>query len=62
MELTDYIKLDEFRQPYFDNLKVKFREQDEGILIHQVPNQDPNGIEKYVPSFGTAKETMKIEE
>ena len=46
----------------FDNLKVKFRENEEGILIHQVPNQDPNGIEKYVASYGTAKETMKIEE
>ena len=62
MELADYAKLDEFRQPFFDNLKVKFRENEEGILIHQVPNQDPNGIEKYVASYGTAKETMKIEE
>lgn len=62
MKLTDYAKLDEFRQPFFDNLKVKFRENEDGILIHQVPNQDPNGIEKYVPSFGTAKEIMKIEE
>ena len=62
MELVDYAKLDEFRQPFFDNLKVKFRENEEGILIHQVPNQDPNGIEKYVASYGTAKETMKIEE
>lgn len=62
MELADYTKLDEFRQPFFDNLKVKFRENEEGILIHQVPNQDPNGIEKYVASYGTAKETMKIEE
>ena len=60
MELTDYNRLDEFRQPFFDNLKVKFRENEEGILIHQVPNQDPNGIEKYVASYGTDKETMKI--
>lgn len=62
MEQADYARLDEFRQPFFDNLKVKFRENEEGILIHQVPNQDPNGIEKYVASYGTAKETMKIEE
>lgn len=61
MELADYAKLDEFRQPFFDNLKVKFREREEGILIHQVPNQDPNGIEKYIASYGTAKETMKID-
>ena len=50
-----------FRQPFFDNLKVKFRENEEGILIHQVPNQDPNGVERYKPSYGTSKETMKIE-
>ena len=60
MELDDYVKLDNFRQPFFDNLKVKYRDADEGVLIHQVPNQDPNGVEKYVPSYGTAKETMKI--
>ena len=60
MEQEDYVKLDEFRQPFFDNLKVKFRENEDGILIHQVPNQDPNGIEHYVASYGTDKETMKI--
>lgn len=62
MEQVDYTRLDKFRQPFFDNLKVKFRENEEGILIHQVPNQDPNGVEVYIPSYGTAKETMKIEE
>lgn len=61
MEIYDYIKLDNFRQMFFDNIKVKFRENEEGILIHQVPNQDPNGIEKYVASYGTDKETMKIQ-
>lgn len=61
MELADYIKLDNFRQPFFDNLKVKYRDNEDGVLIHQVPNQDPNGVENYVPSYGTAKETMKIE-
>jgi diketogulonate reductase-like aldo/keto reductase len=61
MELEDYIKLDNFRQPFFDKLKVKYRDNEDGILIHQVPNQDPNGVEKYVPSYGTSKETMKIE-
>ena len=61
MELADYIKLDNFRQPFFDNLKVNYRDNEGGVLIHQVPNQDPNGVEKYVPSYGTAKETMKIE-
>ena len=60
MDLADYIKLDEFRQPFFDNLKVKYRENEEGILIHQVPNQDPLGKEVYTPSYGTIKETMKI--
>lgn len=60
MAEEDYIKLDEFRQPFFDNLKVKYREGEDGILIHQVPNQDPLGIEKYIPSYGTDKETMKI--
>ncbi len=60
MEQADYTRLDEFRVSFFDNLKVKYREKEEGILIHQLPNQDPNGIEKYVPSFGTDKETMKI--
>ena len=62
MELEDYTRLDEFRQPFFDNLKVKFRENEEGILIHQVPNQDPLGKEKYIASYGTDKETMKIKE
>ncbi|MBQ8206390.1 MAG: aldo/keto reductase [Bacilli bacterium] len=62
MQESDYIRLDEFRQPFFDNLKVKYREQDEGILIHQVPNQDPLGKEKYIASYGTDKETMKIKE
>jgi len=62
MQLEDYAKLDKFRQPFFDNLKVKYREQDEGILIHQVPNQDPLGKEKYVASYGTDKETMRIKE
>lgn len=61
MDIADYIKLDEFRQPFFDNLKVKYREGEEGILIHQVPNQDPMGIEKYVATYGTQKETMNIE-
>lgn len=60
MDLNDYKKLDDFRQPFFDNMKVKYRENEEGVLIHQVPNQDPNGVEKYVPSYGTRKETMKI--
>ena len=60
MQLEDYYKLDDFRSEFFDNLKVKFRENESGILIHQVPNQDPNGIEKYVPCYGTNKETMKI--
>lgn len=60
MSVDDYLALDNFRQPYFDNMKVKYRENDEGILIHQVPNQDPNGIKKYVASYGTAKETMKL--
>ena len=45
---------------FFDNMKVKFRENGEGVLIHQVPNQDPLGKEKYVASYGTAKETMKL--
>ena len=62
MLLSDYERLDEFRQPFFDNLKVKYRENEDGVLIHQVPNQDPNGIEKYIASYGTDKETMKIEE
>ena len=62
MELEDYTRLDEFRQPFFDNLKVKFRENEEGKLIHQVPNQDPLGKEKYIASYGTDKETMKIKE
>ena len=61
MEYSDYFKLDQFRQPFFDNLKVKYREQEEGILIHQVPNQDPLGKEIYKPSYGTSKETMKID-
>lgn len=62
MELVDCIRLDKFRQPFFDNLKVKFREGEDGVLIHQVPNQDPLGKEKYIASYGTAKETMKIKE
>ena len=60
MEDADYKRLDSFRVPFFDNMKVKYRESDEGVLIHQVPNQDPKGIEEYVPSFGTNKETMKF--
>ena len=60
MTTKDYKKLDEFRQPFFDNLKVKFRENEEGVLIHQLPNQDPKGIEKYIASYGTEKETMNI--
>ena len=56
----DYLALDNFRQPFFDNMKVKYRENGEGILIHQVPNQDPLGKEKYVASYGTAKEIMKL--
>jgi len=60
MNEEDYLKLDNFRQPFFDNLQVKYRESGEGVLIHQVPNQDPNGIEKYVANYGTDKETMKI--
>ena len=60
MEPKDYARLDDFRQPFFDNLKVKYRENEEGILIHQLPNQDPLGKEKYVASYGTDKETMKI--
>lgn len=61
MELDDYTKLDNFRQPFFDKIKVKYRDNEDGILIHQVPNQDPNGVELYKPSYGTSKETMKIE-
>ena len=60
MDEDDYVKLDEFRQPFFDGLKVKYRENEEGILIHQVPNQDPLGQEKYIATYGTDKETMKI--
>lgn len=60
MSADDYVVLDKFRQPFFDNMKVKFRENGEGVLIHQVPNQDPLGKEKYVASYGTAKETMKL--
>ena len=60
MELSDYIKLDEFRQPFFDFMKVKYREEGDGIIIHQVPNQDPLGKEKYIPTYGTDKEIMKI--
>lgn len=60
MDKSDYIKLDEFRQPFFDNLKVKYREDGDGVIIHQVPNQDPLGQENYVPTYGTEKETMKI--
>lgn len=60
MENIDYVKLDEFRQPFFDNIKVKYREDEDGIIIHQVPNQDPNGVEKYIPSYGTDREIMKI--
>ena len=60
MDKEDYVKLDKFRQPFFDNLKVKFRENEAGVLIHQVPNQDPLGEERYVASYGTAKETMNI--
>lgn len=61
MSNEDYSLLDKFRQPFFDNLKVKFRDNEEGIVIHQIPNQDPKGIEKYVPSYGTKDEKMKIE-
>lgn len=61
MEEWDYIKLDDFRSEFFDGIKVKYREDDEGILIHQVPNQDPNGVEKYIPTYGTDKKTMKID-
>ncbi len=60
MEGSDYVKFDDFRQPFFDNLKVKYRESGDGVLIHQVPNQDLNGVEKYVASYGTDRETMKI--
>lgn len=60
MEDADYKRLDSFRVPFFDNMKVKYRESDEGVLIHQVPNQDPKGIEGYVSSYGTNKETMKF--
>ena len=60
MEKSDYEKLDGFRQPFFDNLKVKYRENEDGILIHQLPNQDPKGVEKYVASYGTEKETIKL--
>lgn len=60
MDQADYDKLDKFRQPFFDDLKVKFRDDEEGVLIHQVPNQDPLGKEKYIASYGTSKETMKI--
>lgn len=60
MNQADYAKLDDFRQPFFDNIKIKYRENEEGVLIHQVPNQDPLGKEKYIASYGTDKETMKI--
>lgn len=60
MEAEDYVKLDKFRQPFFDNLKVKYRENEDGILIHQVPNQDPLGKEKYIATYGTDKERMRI--
>lgn len=60
MQADDYLSLDNFRQPFFDSMKVKYRENGEGVLIHQVPNQDPLGKEKYVASYGTAKETMKL--
>ncbi len=60
MEQSDYEKLDLFRQPFFDNLKVKYRDDEDGVIIHQVPNQDPLGMEKYVPGYGTKKETMNI--
>ena len=61
MSADDYLALDDFRQPFFDNMKVKYRENGEDILIHQVPNQDLLGKEKYVASYGTNKETMKID-
>ncbi len=56
----DYEKLDNFRSSFFDNLKVKYQEEGEGIIIHQVPNQDPLQKEHYKPSYGTKKETMTI--
>ena len=56
----DYEKLDNFRSPFFDNLKLKYCEEGDGVIIHQVPNQDPLGEEKYTPSYGTSKESIKI--
>ena len=50
----------DFIKQIFDSMKVKYRENGDGVLIHQVPNQDPLGKEKYVASYGTAKETMKL--
>lgn len=32
-----------------------------GKCWHQLPNQDPLGKEKYTASYGTVKETMKID-
>ena len=60
MTNEDYKMLDEFRSEFFDNLKVKYCENGDGIIIHQIPNQDPLGKEHYTPNYGTNKETMKI--
>ncbi len=60
MTHEDYLRLDAFRSEFFDNLKVKYSENGEGIIIHQIPNQDPLGVDNYKATYGSKNETMTI--